>query len=117
MVTLVSCPVDNRPAGAPRLWGNLKIRLKSGSLTYTIYGKTDVEEPFNCNYELNPDYHGILEKKGMILSGTTDDGGIRIIELPGNTFYLLTAFLPQLNSKETSFHPLIIAFLKASLKS
>jgi CTP synthase len=113
----VSGPVDNRPAGAPRLWGGLNIRIKPGSLAHSIYGKTDIEETFGCNYELNHEYSGILENKGMVVSGKTDDGGIRIMELPGNVFYLVTGFLPQLNSKDTGAHPLIIAFLEASLKS
>ncbi len=112
---LASCPVDYRPDGAPRLWGKLKIRISQGSLAHSIYQRQEVEEPFNCDYEMNPDFREELEAGGLKVSGLTDEGGIRIIELPGHRFYMATGFVPQLNSEENSPHPLITAFIKAAI--
>jgi CTP synthase len=113
---LAACPVDNRPAGAPRLTGKLNIRVTQDSLAYCIYQKSEVDEPFTCNYELNPTYRGKLEAAGLIVSGVSADGGARIIELPDRPFYIGTGFVPQLASEPGLPHPVIAAFLKAALQ-
>jgi CTP synthase len=112
----VSCPVDNRPDGAPKLWGKIKFSLNPGSLSYRIYGKSEVEELFTCNYELNTRFRETLENAGLRVAGETREGGIRIIELPGNRFFIGTGFLPQLSSEAGKPHPLIVAWLKAAVK-
>jgi CTP synthase len=114
---LASCPVDSRPAGAPRLWGGLKIRISPDSLAFRIFQSKIIEEPFNCNYELNPAYRAMLEKTGLRVSGVTAEEGTRIVELPDHHFFVATGFIPQLNSKEKRPHPLIVSFLEAALKS
>jgi CTP synthase (UTP-ammonia lyase) len=86
------------------------------SLAFSIYNKIDVEEPFTCNYELNPDYRNILERAGLKVSGVSADGGARIIELPFHDFFIGTGFVPQLASIPGHPHPIIIAFLKAVLE-
>jgi len=112
---LVSCPVDNRPEGATRLWGKLKIKLSPGSLAFRIYQRTEIAEAFNCNYELNPDFRGTLEATGLKVSGVSEDGGARIIELPDHLFFIATGFVPQFTSEATKPHPLIIAYLEAAV--
>jgi CTP synthase (UTP-ammonia lyase) len=114
LLVLVSCPVDNRPDNAPRLWGKLKIRVSPGSRAYSIYKKTEIEESFNCNYELNPEYREIIESGGLKVSGVTPEGGSRIVEIPGKRFFLATGFLPQAISEPGRPHPLITAFLKTA---
>lgn len=113
---LASCPVDNRPEGATRLWGKLKIKVSPGSLAYRIYRKPEVNEAFNCNYELNPDFRGKLEATGLKVSGVSEDGGARIIELPDHHFFMATGFVPQFTSEAARPHPLIVAYLEAALK-
>jgi len=113
---LAACPVDNRAAGAPRLSGQLKIKVRKDSLAYRIYHKTDVVEPFTCNYELNPEYRGNLEAAGLKVSGVSADGGARIIELPDHAFFIGTGFVPQLTSEQGHPHPLIAAFLEAAVQ-
>jgi CTP synthase len=108
--------VDNRPTGAPALSGRLKIKLLPGSLAYNIYQKTEIEEAFNCGFELNPAYQQKLESAGLKVTGKTADGGARIVELPENAFYIGTGFIPQLSSEVNKPHPLIVAFLQAAVK-
>ncbi len=84
-------------------------------MAYDIYKKLDVDEPFTCNYELNPEYRERLESSGLRVSGVTEDGGARIVELPGHRFYMVTGFVPQLASEENKPHPIITAFLKAAI--
>ena len=115
IISLASCPVDNAPKGAPRLAGNLQIRIKPDSLAFAAYRSHKVEEKFSCNYELNPDFQPLLERSGLQVSGVSQGGAARIIELP-HWFFLATGFLPQYSSEIGKPHPLIVAFLKAALR-
>jgi CTP synthase (UTP-ammonia lyase) len=110
---LASCPVESRPEGAPRLWGNLKIKITAASLAYRIYRQDEIEEPYSCNFELNSEYQGVLEKSGAKISGVTENGGTSIIELPDHAFYIVTGYQPQLSSEGSNPHPLILAYLEA----
>ena len=114
LLVLASCPVDNRPDGAPRLSGQLRIRIRAGSRAHEAYGASRADESFSCNYELNPEYRPALERSGLIVSGVSQDGGARIVELPPH-WYLATGFLPQLSSEPGKPHPLIVAYLRAAL--
>jgi len=106
--------VESRPDGTPRLWGGLKIKVKHDSLAFKIYNRIDIEESFSCNYEQNPAYRVTLENKGLKVSGVSEDGGARIIELPGYRFFLATGFVPQYSSQAGKPHPVIVAFLQAA---
>ena len=64
LFVLASCPVESRPEGAPRLWGNLKIKISTESMAYRIYGREEISEAFTCNFELNAEYREILEDSG-----------------------------------------------------
>jgi CTP synthase (UTP-ammonia lyase) len=116
LLVLASCPVDNRPAGAPRLSGRLHIKVLSGSRAYDIYDRNEIDEAFSCNYELNPAYRDVMQRGGIRVSGVSADGGVRIIELPGHPFFLATGFLPQLSSTESKPHPLLVAYLRAAMR-
>jgi CTP synthase (UTP-ammonia lyase) len=91
----------------------LNIKVKADSLAWQVDRQTDIQEPFNCNFELNPDYRGRLEAAGLKVSGESETGGARIIELPDHKFFIATGFLPQLNSEAGKPHPLILAYLRA----
>jgi CTP synthase len=92
--------VENRPDSAPRLWGKLRLHISPDTLASRIYRSSTAEEAFTCNYELNPVYRAKLEESGLKVSGISDDGGVRIVELPSLRFFLSTGFVPQLVSEE-----------------
>ena len=114
LLILASCPVPDRPAGATRLYGGMKITVLPGSLAHEFYGKTEVTEEFMCSYELNPAFMDRLRNAGLKISGLSEDGGTRIIELPQHPFFLATGFVPDMSSAEGRPHPLIAAFLKSA---
>jgi CTP synthase (UTP-ammonia lyase) len=114
LLILATCPVESGPENAPRLWGKLRLQIESDTLASRIYQSSTAEEAFTCNYELNPAYQGILEETGMRVSGISEDGAVRIIELPGHKFFLATGFVPQLISEEKKPHPLVVAYLGAA---
>jgi CTP synthase len=115
LLILAACPVDSRPTGTPLLWGGLKINISPNTLAHRIYHSFKIEETFTCSYELNPVYRENLETNGLIISGVSEDGGARIVELPAHRFFIATGFVPQLSSEENRPHPLILAYLKAAL--
>jgi CTP synthase (UTP-ammonia lyase) len=117
LITLASCPVDNRREGAPNLWGKLEIRVSTGSLAYGIYQRQKIQEEFTCNYELNPAFQADIEAGGLGISGVGERGEARVVELAGHRFFLATLFLPQLTSTRRRPHPLIAAYLDAVLRS
>jgi CTP synthase len=116
LLILASCSVDSRPEGAPRLWGGLKIKVSPDTLAFQVYRSVHLTETFTCNYELNPLYREKLETNGLKVSGVSEDGGARIVELPDHRFFIGTGFVPQLTSSENNPHPLIVAYLKVAAK-
>jgi len=86
-------------------------------LAYGIFQQSEVEEAFNCNYELNPAYRETIEASGLKVSGVSEDGGARIIELPSHRFFMATGFMPQFTSEENRPHPLLVAYLEAAIES
>ncbi|MFC1901658.1 hypothetical protein ACFLX3_01845, partial [Chloroflexota bacterium] len=90
LIVLVSCPVKERSEGKPRLWGGINIKISPDSAAFRIYQQPEIEEAFSCNYELNSDFRDTLEAGGLRVSGVSEDGGTRIIELPDHRFFLAT---------------------------
>jgi len=90
--------------------------LKEGSLVHSLYRKGEVSERHRHRYEVNPDYHRILEDNGMIFSGTSLDGRlVEFIELPELRYFLATQAHPELKSRMESPAPLFYGFVKACL--
>jgi CTP synthase (UTP-ammonia lyase) len=114
---LVSCPVPERSEGAGRLSGRLKIKVRNGSLAHRIYQCSEIEEEFNCNYELDPAYQSLMEDNGMHVTGLGENGEARIVELSDHHFFLATAFQPHFSSEIGKPHPLISAFLETASRS
>ena len=117
LITAVACPMPDRSAGAPNLHGAASIRLRRGTRAWVIYGRDEVSERYFCNYEVNPAYRDALEAAGLALSGFSENGDIRIAELPTHPFFIATLFQPQLSSEAGHPHPLIRAFVQVAQAS
>ena len=117
LIAPVSCPVPDRSPGARALSGFLKIHITTGSLAHRIYEAPVVEESYSCNFELNPLYESSITVNGLTVSGRSDNGEARILELIGHPFFFATLFRPQLASTEERPHPLVTAYLSAALKA
>ncbi len=92
----------------------MKVSVVAGTRAATIYGHHVIEEEFFCNYGLNPEYQQRLVAGGLSLTGFDERGEVRMAELRDRRFYLATLFLPQLASTESSPHPVVVAFVRAS---
>ncbi|MBW1779906.1 MAG: CTP synthase (glutamine hydrolyzing) [Deltaproteobacteria bacterium] len=101
--------------GTMRL-GAYPATLKEGTLVHSLYRKPEVSERHRHRYEVNPDYHEVLQEKGMVFSGTSSDGRlVEFIELPQLKFFAATQAHPELKSRIESPAPLFYGFVKACL--
>jgi CTP synthase (UTP-ammonia lyase) len=114
VIVRVACPVPDRAPGAAALSGRIRLTVDPTSRVFPIYGRGDIEEEFACNWELNPEFRGALEKAGLRIVGVDEQGQTRITELPGHSFFVGTLFQPQLSSTEVMPHPVVQAFCAAA---
>ena len=90
--------------------------LKEGSLVRSLYNAEEVSERHRHRYEVNPDYHAIVQERGMVFSGTSRDGRlVEFIELPELKFFVATQAHPELKSRMEKPAPLFYGFVKACL--
>ncbi|MFH1174504.1 MAG: CTP synthase (glutamine hydrolyzing) [archaeon] len=102
--------------GTMRL-GSYPALLKQGSLAYSLYGTTSARERHRHRYEVNPDYHKLLEEHGLVFSGMSPDGRLaEFVELPSHPYYIGTQGHPELKSSLLHPAPLFYGLVRAALK-
>lgn len=104
------------PLSCSLLGETSKILIDKNSNLYSYYNKEEIEERYNCNFGVNPEYEKLLHKDGFKIVGKDHSGEARILELPNMKFYVATLFQPQLSSTPENPHKLIIEYLKAVRK-
>ena len=103
--------------GATMRLGAYEAILKNGTIVHTIYGKTKISERHRHRYEVNPQYHEVLQKFGMVFSGMSPDSRlVEFIELPGHKYFVATQAHPEFKSSLLHPAPLFDAFVKSSMK-
>ena len=61
-------------------------------------------------------YREVLEKRGMVISGTSPDGALaEIVELRNHPWFVACQFHPEFRSRPRAPHPLFRGFVWASL--
>jgi CTP synthase len=101
--------------GTMRL-GAYPCALTSGSLAHRLYGKEEISERHRHRWELNNRYRGILESKGLVISGNYKEKNLaEIVEYPDHPWFLAVQFHPEFKSKPTRPHPLFKGFMRAAL--
>lgn len=98
-----------------RLWLYEAV-VKKWTKVHDLYGQEQIQERHRHRYEVNPDYHEILEKNGMVISGVSPNGKlVEYIELPDHPYYVATQSHPEFNSRLDKPHPLFVWLIKACL--
>ncbi|WP_053982494.1 CTP synthase [Niameybacter massiliensis] len=102
--------------GTMRL-GVYPCKLKKGTLAYDAYKQKNVEERHRHRYEFNNKYRELLEEKGLVIAGTSqDDKLVEIIELRDHPWFVASQFHPEFLSRPNRPHPLFLNFVEASTK-
>jgi len=73
-------------------------------------------EAYYCNFGLNPQYRAQMQSAGLSVTGTDENGEVRVVELASHPFFIGTLFVPQARSKPGSPHPLVLAFCRAAAR-
>jgi CTP synthase (UTP-ammonia lyase) len=106
-ITALECSLRGR---------QMTVTLVPGSVAAAAYPAATAAERYYCDFGLNPAYRGQLTAAGLMVSGTDEDGEVRIVELPGHRFFLATLFVPQASSAPGRPHPLLSAFVAAAAR-
>jgi CTP synthase len=102
--------------GTMRL-GSYKCAVEEGTLAFSAYHKTLINERHRHRYEFNDEYKKQFIEAGMILSGVNPDGGlVEIVELSNHPFFMGVQFHPEYKSTVENPHPLFVSFVKATLE-
>ena len=103
--------------GATMRLGAYDAILKKNTITHAIYGYDTISERHRHRYEVNPMYHTILQKFGLVFSGMSPDSRlVEFIELPDHKYFVATQAHPEFKSSLLKPAPLFDAFIKASMK-
>jgi CTP synthase len=107
---------DGDLGGTMRL-GAYPAYLTPGSRVAKIYGTTEISERHRHRYEVNTNYKGRLEQRGMRFSGMSPDGVLpEIIEYDDHPWFIGVQFHPELKSRPFEPHPLFSSFIGAAVE-
>jgi CTP synthase len=109
---------NSKYGGSMRL-GAYPAVLKPNTLVSKLYGGTQlVYERHRHRYEVNPAYHNVLQKHGMVFSGTSPNGRlVEFIELRDHPFFVATQAHPEFKSRPLKPAPLFKGFIEACVKN
>ncbi len=107
--------VNSDKGGTMRLGGQ-PCNLQKGSLAQKTYGAESIVERHRHRYEFNNNYRDELSKKGLILSGVSQDETlVEMVELADHPWFLACQFHPEFTSRPRTGHPLFTGFVQAAL--
>jgi CTP synthase len=102
--------------GATMRLGNYSADLKTGTKVQKLYNALTAIERHRHRYEVNPEYHEILQKNGLIFSGSSKNGRlVEYVELTAHPFFVATQAHPELKSRLERPSPLFFGFVKAAV--
>jgi len=100
--------------GTMRL-GAYSAQVEKGSLINTLYGSTVISERHRHRYEVNPNYHSLLEKEGLLFSGKSENGRlVEFIERLDHPYFVGTQAHPELKSSLLTPAPLFMGLIRAA---
>ncbi|MGZ5030437.1 MAG: CTP synthase C-terminal region-related (seleno)protein [Methylobacter sp.] len=90
----------------------MQLNFVPGSQVAALYVSLSAKESYYCNFGVNPDYIDELKQGTLNVSGSDDEGEVRVIEHSEHPFFIGTLFVPQEHSTPDKPHPLVAAFVK-----
>lgn len=104
--------------GATMRLGTWPAILKEGTIVCNVYrNQKNVTERHRHRFEVNPDFHQILQENGLVFSGTSPDGKlVEYIELKDHPYFVGTQAHPEFKSRPLKPAPLFDGFIKACIR-
>jgi CTP synthase (UTP-ammonia lyase) len=90
---------------------DMTLTFTPGSRVAEIYGALSAREAYYCNFGVNPEKVSLLKSGALEISGSDEEGEVRVVELPDHPFFFGTLFVPQARSEPGRPHPLVNAFI------
>lgn len=118
VIDLMSDQEDVTEKGGTMRLGIYPCKLKDGTRARKLYdNKEIIYERHRHRYEVSNELRPILEKAGLVISGTSPDGRlVEIIELKDHPYFEATQAHPEFKSRPNRPHPLFLGFIEAALK-
>jgi len=88
--------------------------LKEDSLARKVYGDDVIVERHRHRYEVNNALRPELEEAGLIISGTSKDDLVEMVEMPEHRWFVACQFHPEFTSNPRFGHPLFSAYINAA---
>jgi CTP synthase len=104
---------DDELGGTMRL-GSQITNLEFGTKSRAVYGQDQIHERHRHRYEFNNQFASRLESAGLVISGTSEDQLVEMIELSNHPWFLGCQFHPEFSSTPRDGHPLFSDFIKAA---
>jgi CTP synthase (UTP-ammonia lyase) len=86
-----------------------------GTRLASICGEAPFEGFHYCGYGLADHFASKLQDVGVVIAAYAADAGPEALELAEHSFFLATAFQPQVGSSQSGeLHPILSAWLRAA---
>ena len=116
VITLLDDQLRVVDKGGTMRLGNYPCRLVPGTMAQDAYAVGEVTERHRHRYEFNNDYRDELGRAGLVISGTSPDGGlVEIVEIRDHNWMVGSQFHPELRSRPGKPHPLFNGFVSAAV--
>ena len=107
---------DNIDKGGTLRLGAYPCMIREGTVMEKCYKTKIITERHRHRYEFNNLYRDILEKAGLVVSGTSPDGKlVETVELHNHPFFVGVQYHPEFKSRPNKPHPLFTGFVRAAL--
>ncbi|MDD6351726.1 MAG: CTP synthase [Lachnospiraceae bacterium] len=116
VIDLMASQKDVTNLGGTMRLGAYPCVLDKDSLSYRLYGSTDISERHRHRYEFNNDYRDIMNQKGLCTVGLSPDERIvEMVEYKDHPFYIGTQAHPEFKSRPNKAHPLFRGLVQAAV--
>jgi CTP synthase (UTP-ammonia lyase) len=88
------------------------ISIQENTLAREIYCTNEIEVDYYCSYGLSDDYKDLVLHGDLLACGFDINNSVRMIELSNHPFFIITAFVPQVDSTYDKPNPLVSEFVK-----
>jgi CTP synthase len=104
----------SRLGGSMRL-GAYPCHIQEDTFALSAYGTRVISERHRHRYEFNSLFRDVMSEKGLVVSGTSPDGGlVEMIEMSDHPWFVGCQFHPELKSRPVRAHPLFREFIRAA---